>query len=74
MTDLADLAIDLEAALELCAVVFAERPREGPLVLRRRCVVFLRQRGAASERDGGGIAANNGVPQALLRESTFRIG
>jgi hypothetical protein len=36
--------------------------------------VFLRQRGAASERDGGGIAANNGVPQALLRESTFRIG
>src|SRR5262249_9519737 len=44
VTDLADLAIDLEAALKLCAVELAERPRERPLIDgRRRRFVLLRE-------------------------------
>src|SRR5262249_60633383 len=68
MTDLADLAIDLEPALELRAVVFAERPGERPLVRgRRRRFVLLRQcrRGERGERDGeseNGARDGHGVP------------
>ena len=42
VTDLADLAIDLEAALQLAFVEFAERAGERPLLPRRlRCFVRL---------------------------------
>jgi len=65
VTDLADLAVDLEPALELCAVVFAERPRERPLVHgRRRRFLLLRQR-RRGERDGeseDGARGGHGVP------------
>jgi hypothetical protein len=46
VADLADFAIDLEPALQLRAVEFAERPRERPFIGgRRRRFVLLRQRG-----------------------------
>ena len=69
MTDLADLAIDLEAALQLGAVVFAERARERPFVHGRcRRFVLLRQcrRGECGERDGeseNGARGGHGVPR-----------
>src|SRR5215475_5809541 len=68
MTDLADLAIDLEPALELRAVVFAERPRERPLVHgRRRRFVLLRQdrrgeRGEPNAESEDGARDGHGVP------------
>src|SRR5262249_10531240 len=68
VTDLADLAVALEPALELGAVVFAERPRERPLVHGRRWrFVLLRQRRRAErgERDGeseDGARGGHGVP------------
>src|SRR6185437_14191790 len=59
----ADLAIDLEAALELLRIVHAERPVERPALQRRR-FLLLRQ-GCASERRGNeGVkrqAENNGA-------------
>src|SRR5262249_16602552 len=68
MTDLADLAIDLEPALELRAVVFAERSRERPLVHgRRRRFVLLRQdrraeRGEPNAESEDGARDGHGVP------------
>src|SRR5262249_55043457 len=55
VTNLADLPVDLEAALELCAVELAERSGERPFIHgRRRRLVLLRprRRGERGERDG----------------------
>ena len=71
VTDLADLAVDLEAALQLGAIVFAERPGERPLVGRRRrraVVLRLRRSGKGGERDGesedGARNGHGGFPRA----------
>src|SRR6185503_320904 len=52
MADRTDLAINLEAALELRGIVFAERAGERPLQLRGRHLLH-RLRGSRGRKDAG---------------------
>jgi len=54
MTVRADFAVDLEAALQLRLVVFAERSRERPGQPRRRRLLFGESRHAQRDSESGG--------------------
>ena len=65
VTGLADLVIDLEAALQLAAVVTAERPGERPGIARRRRLLVLLRRGRLRRAEQAGGA--DGQARAAMR-------